>query len=864
MKHLFISYRSLEVSKAQDISRIEISSVDWWLDKHDIPPSADWWAEICKNIEMCHAFTLLLSKYYLESIFCLAEMNYALQLKKPIICLFLDDTPIPSELANIQGIKAQNWNIHHIRDQIKDALIVIPDGFRENRYLEDYTTPRPNRPNQPTTSPKPKPKRNRSQRSRQDTEFIKDNKKVLEQALDLSSYAQTKDTFENLLSELDLEDENIAYVPAQFGKTIILYFIKNTDIPLFTITNLINRLINDPYLHGKPELNSLHQLTQVDSEPAFIKQMKSYLSGWQKLDTTFFKRVKIPPVTEQKAHLLNFFNGGSPDWFIITSGMIPKRPIVDKAMKSILDGSRLNWLNIMSATCEGKTTALMQIAYQLYQKPNTIVYWMENGMDGCNSTHLMSFYEKNITDNQTLFLFVDDPDRDNTIILSRFMAQLKQLSVRNVQIIVAVRQEDWRFADGNEIATRHSFVDNPLVLQGIESESEASLIVQAWESLGDEGLGGLVNIPASKRAKTLLEKTQNHYRLTPNGFLDGSFLGAMLDLRIKRDLSKHIHNMLQRLKQRHSPKVNLFDLYIYIIAPHGELFEKLTFRILSSVMKMTERELRLIINEYLAGEALVFGHGRFITGRHIQISRVVKEILIEEGNGFMLDEALADLAVAARRIYIDTPDNKDIIPDIQWWSFKLPEQLHQSERTSVAQNIVFQMVEIDKKNRKHFMPRLAGFLTTIEEKVNLFRDMPVSDTDRAFYRAWAMYEYEANDYDICAYVCGLALDDRTYQARTGDKEYWISIIVYLTKAWAHLYKEHPALSQFEVAYQVSSELLDVLNNKKGIQFLNIDKTILGLENAYDKLIPLIPFKKLQKHAYRKQIELNDLVRTIGI
>jgi len=59
-----------------------------WIDQR-IVPASDWWRSILDEIEHCDCFMMVMSPKSVESIYCLAELNYAVALNKPILPLML-------------------------------------------------------------------------------------------------------------------------------------------------------------------------------------------------------------------------------------------------------------------------------------------------------------------------------------------------------------------------------------------------------------------------------------------------------------------------------------------------------------------------------------------------------------------------------------------------------------------------------------------------------------------------------------------------------------------------------------------------------------------------------------------------------
>ncbi|MGJ3237928.1 MAG: toll/interleukin-1 receptor domain-containing protein [Anaerolineae bacterium] len=104
----FISYRRKNVEFVQQfVSVLEARDKQIWIDWDDIPPGVEQFtAEIERGIEGAHIFVAVLSPDYMESEYCLGELEHAAQLNKriiPIVHQKFESYPVP---ASIQAI---NW-----------------------------------------------------------------------------------------------------------------------------------------------------------------------------------------------------------------------------------------------------------------------------------------------------------------------------------------------------------------------------------------------------------------------------------------------------------------------------------------------------------------------------------------------------------------------------------------------------------------------------------------------------------------------------------------------------------------------------------------------------------------------------------
>ncbi|QPC81826.1 TIR domain-containing protein [Phototrophicus methaneseepsis] len=97
--YLFISYSRDDQVWTYNLWRALENEYDVWIDQK-IRAGVDWWKEILENIEKCTCFLAVLSPKAVESIYCTAELNYAVALNKPIIPLVVKTCDYPLILAN--------------------------------------------------------------------------------------------------------------------------------------------------------------------------------------------------------------------------------------------------------------------------------------------------------------------------------------------------------------------------------------------------------------------------------------------------------------------------------------------------------------------------------------------------------------------------------------------------------------------------------------------------------------------------------------------------------------------------------------------------------------------------------------------
>lgn len=76
---------------------------DVWLDREDIPLTADWWQEIKRGIESANAVIVVLTLHSTRSLVCVLEMHYAASLNKrlvPVVAEVFDSDAMRKELLS--------------------------------------------------------------------------------------------------------------------------------------------------------------------------------------------------------------------------------------------------------------------------------------------------------------------------------------------------------------------------------------------------------------------------------------------------------------------------------------------------------------------------------------------------------------------------------------------------------------------------------------------------------------------------------------------------------------------------------------------------------------------------------------------
>lgn len=123
MADVFISYSRRDADFVRRLhSRLTEDSRNCWVDWEDIPPTAQWLAEIYTAIEAADTFIFVISPDSLASKVCGQEIEHAARLNKRFVPLLhrpAPDVPVP------EAISAHNWIHFRDTDSFEDAFRLL-------------------------------------------------------------------------------------------------------------------------------------------------------------------------------------------------------------------------------------------------------------------------------------------------------------------------------------------------------------------------------------------------------------------------------------------------------------------------------------------------------------------------------------------------------------------------------------------------------------------------------------------------------------------------------------------------------------------------------------------------------------------
>lgn len=105
---VFLSYSRKDAAPARRlVEALEAQSVGVWVDWEDIPPSAEWWREVCAAIESVDAFVYVMSPDSIGSQVCADELAHAMRHNKRLVAVVCRDVESMARIAD--AVRRINW-----------------------------------------------------------------------------------------------------------------------------------------------------------------------------------------------------------------------------------------------------------------------------------------------------------------------------------------------------------------------------------------------------------------------------------------------------------------------------------------------------------------------------------------------------------------------------------------------------------------------------------------------------------------------------------------------------------------------------------------------------------------------------------
>ena len=133
--YLFISYPHKESDTVVETIRVlHDKRYRLWYDE-GIPAGSDWPANIAQHMQDCQAVICFISDHFLKSQNCFSEIRAAVQLKKPMLVVYLDDS-VPT--GQWKPLLEGRQTIPVIASAQERAQAILNTGFVQRRYRHSW------------------------------------------------------------------------------------------------------------------------------------------------------------------------------------------------------------------------------------------------------------------------------------------------------------------------------------------------------------------------------------------------------------------------------------------------------------------------------------------------------------------------------------------------------------------------------------------------------------------------------------------------------------------------------------------------------------------------------------------------------
>lgn len=468
-------------------------------------------------------------------------------------------------------------------------------------------------------------------------------------------------------------------------------------------------------------------------------------------------------LSDQEA--LQYFDGGTPGWRIALSQVIDRRAIVQDLYNLLIAGQgqgKPTVVLLLGAGGEGKSTAVIQTIIDLITTDSTWqVLWRHDSEVGLSIQDITTLPQ----DGRKWLIASDDADSIATDVFETVKA-LHKKERDDIQFLLTCRDTDW-IASEQEVKIPRDWISvSNLQRQYISglSDQDATVVIRAWQRLGDRGLGDLAGKTEAEAVRLLVDSARTEATIA-----EGAFFGAMLRMRLGDRLKDHLRVVLNRFATREFVGgETLLKAFAYIAAMHSEQLMFLSKSVLCEALGCDRKTLQAKGLSPLGREAAATQAGPFVFTRHRTIAQVAIDILAQE-MGEDIDELFVELCRAAIRA---KNQNVHSVPELRKWDYIMPEHFAEQGKGYLAIQIVKEMLNLDPQNSRRLVT-LGKFYRDSdnpEEAVQLFRDwsQPVND-NRSFLTEWGFAEAKVNGFALAVYLQALALADQGFSRRIDNK-----------------------------------------------------------------------------------------------
>ena len=136
MSDVFISYSRRDIDFVRDLfGQLQAHDREPWADWQDIPPTADWLAEIYRGIEAANTFLFLVSPDSVASEICTLEIEHAVKHNKRLVPV------VWQEVENIHSsMSTHNWIFLRLEDDFEANFELLIEALDTDLpYVREHT-----------------------------------------------------------------------------------------------------------------------------------------------------------------------------------------------------------------------------------------------------------------------------------------------------------------------------------------------------------------------------------------------------------------------------------------------------------------------------------------------------------------------------------------------------------------------------------------------------------------------------------------------------------------------------------------------------------------------------------------------------
>lgn len=551
-----------------------------------------------------------------------------------------------------------------------------------------------------------------------------------------------------LWSEMDLETREVSIEPLQWSRDNQEWVLDSSAFP-------------EKYRQHDRWIISLPSPSPVadrsNSSKGKSQKIRDLPKGWVVIDDKYLKSLTSELTAEQA---LSFFDGRAPIWREALAPQIPRREIVNNLVQhmetaQISGGIQVTLL--LGAAGEGKTTALLQSVCGLVNSNNELhVLWHED-----SSSPLPVKFIAQLPRGGTWLIVSDDAE-----IIARRVFEAAQLLTdrRDIQFFLCSRDTDWRGVGADKFNWKSHHVQfTQFLLRGL-STNDAEQVVLAWSRYGKEGLRELNNLKLNDASLQLAEAAKS-LQTDSN---EGTFFGAILEIRYGSELKSHISSLIDKLTERSiTSSTTLGDAFAYISAMHAENLPFLSKEVLAEVLSVKLNDLKRSVLAPLGEEAAIATTGSYIFTRHHSIAKTALQILSDE-HGSDIENLYFDLVQAAM-----IRGQNEFIPSYSNWVYLCSYFFNKGNQglgirlaklvLEITPEDTFSIVKLAQLYREAHQP---------EQSVKLFRSLTssISNPHRSFYSEWGTAEGNIGNHAIGVWLTALSLSDEVSTRRLLDND----------------------------------------------------------------------------------------------